>query len=84
MKYVKNLEEKTKEALLEIMKTHSNHKVRIRAHAIILSAKQYKIDQLAAIFEVDRDTISDWLRKWEKNGIEGLFDSLRTGRPPKD
>jgi len=83
MKYVKNLDTKNREILEEMMKSDPSFKVRRRAHAILLSAKHFKIDQLASIFEADRDTVSEWIRRWEEEGIEGLYDSARSGRPRK-
>lgn len=58
------------------------YRERERAHAIILSHKGYSINQLADIFEVDRDSISSWFNRWEESGIEGLSDNHRSGRPP--
>ncbi len=83
MKYVKSLKIADREALDNLMRTSSNFKVRCRAHCIILSAKKYRIEDLANIFDVDRDTISGWVTKWEELGIGGLHDATRTGRPRK-
>ncbi|MBF0363643.1 MAG: helix-turn-helix domain-containing protein [Oligoflexia bacterium] len=54
---------------------------RPRAHAVILNSKGYSIDELSDIFEVDRDTISTWLTNWEVNGLGGLYDEHKSGRP---
>lgn len=84
MRFVKKLSLETKNQLEELMKESKSHKVRRRAHAILLSAKGYKIEQLANIFDVDRDTISQWLSRWENVGIIGLKDNARSGRPKKN
>jgi len=55
--------------------------VRQRAHAILLSAKGYCIDQLVDIFFVDRDTITRWLDRWQEDHFDGLEDAPRSGRP---
>lgn len=81
MKFIENLNSENKAVLFELMRTSKSYKVRKRAHAILLSAKRYKIDQLASIFDVDRDTISDWIKRWEERGVEGLQDAPRSGRP---
>jgi len=83
MKFVNDLDSNSKIRLFDLMRSSKSYKVRKRAHAILLSAKKYKIDQLANIFDVDRDTVSEWLRRWEELGIEGLNDSARSGRPSK-
>jgi transposase len=47
----------------------------------LLSSKRYRIDQIADLFEVDRDTVSRWLDNWNERGFEGLSDEARSGRP---
>ncbi len=84
MKFVKTLSVADKGALDELMRTSHNFRVRRRAHMIILSSKKYKIEELSNIFDVDRDTISEWLRRWESSGLSGLTDGKRTGRPKKE
>jgi transposase len=32
---------------------------------------------------VDRDTVSEWLNRWEVKGMSGLIDAQRSGRPRK-
>jgi len=68
--------------LKEMMNSCPNVNAGRRAHAIILSSKGYSLDELSDIFDVDRDTISIWLTRWEENGITGLYDEQRPGRPP--
>ena len=83
MKFVSKLSGRDKINLYELMRTSKSFKVRQRAHAVLLSSKKHKIDLLSEIFEVDRDTISEWLTRWEKKGIQGLADAPRSGRPRK-
>lgn len=47
------------------------------------SDRHYTIDQLADIFDADRDTISIWLTNWEEHAFDGLSDAARPGRPRK-
>lgn len=61
------------------MRTSPSFRTRQRAHAVLLSARGYRIGQLTDIFEVDRDTIARWLDRWERD--EGLDDAPRSGRP---
>lgn len=49
---------------------------------LLLSSKGYPIAKLQDIFEVDRDTISIWLDRFERQGIVGLEDMPRSGRTP--
>jgi transposase len=41
------------------------------------------MDEIARIYQLHRDTIGTTFERWENNGIEGLFDEPRSGRPPK-
>jgi transposase len=41
------------------------------------------IKDITKIYQVDRDTVSTWIRKWEHDGPASLHDTPRSGRPPK-
>ncbi len=83
MKYVKALTDGEKMTLEEALKNHMTARVRARAHAILLSDRKFKINEIGRIFRVDRDTASHWLNNWEVYGIIGLYDEFRPGRPSK-
>lgn len=82
LKYVQSISEEVKEQLNEMNASHPNFRVRQRAHAILLSSKGYPIARLQDIFEVDRDTVSIWLDRFDCQGIVGLENMPRSGRPP--
>lgn len=77
------LSESERQELQQAHKSAPSHRERMRAHAILLSGKGYTLDQLADIFEADRDTLSRWLDDWQAHGISGLRDAPRPGRPAK-
>ncbi len=79
--FVKPLDAKQRTTLKQLMQTHPNHRVRMRTHAVLLSDCRYSIDQIADIFEVDRDTVRAWLARWDDDDTEGLEDDPRAGRP---
>lgn len=81
LRFVAPLDPQTVDHLKEILRTSPVFRTRQRAHAILLSAKAYRIDQLIEIFEVDRDTITRWLNRWDKDHFDGLDDAPRSGRP---
>lgn len=81
-RYVSPLSESLQEALLAIYRSHPDFSCRQRAQAILLSHKGYNLQQLQAILDVDRDTLSQWLNRFEQSGLEGLRDQPRSGRPP--
>lgn len=80
-KFITELTSEQQAELQALMKT-SPEQVRCRAHAILLSARRYSIEQIADIYEVDRDTVSLWLRAWEADGSAGLGDKEGRGRKP--
>ena len=83
MRYVHPLID-TQRDLLENTMTHDvSPRARARAHSLILSAQGMTINAITKIYQVDRDTVSTWIRKWEHDGPESLHDKPRSGRPPK-
>lgn len=82
-KFIEELTEEQKSRLQAVMKSAAPQRVRVRAHSVLLSARRFSIDRIAAIYEVDRDRVSQWLEWWKEFGIDGLADDVRAGRPPK-
>lgn len=80
-RFISELTAEQQAELYALMRT-SPEQVRCRAPAILLSARRYSIDQIADIYEVDRDTVSLWLRAWEEEGRAGLDDKAGRGRKP--
>ena len=80
-KFVKELSSKQREELDQLMRT-APEQMRKRVHAVILSSRKFSLDQIAHIYEVDRDTISLWLDNWEQDGGAGLSDESGRGRKP--
>ena len=83
MRFVAPLSESDKEQLTALFKYHDSYSVRRRSHSILLSADGFTIDEIARIYQIHRDTVGTTFDRWEKEGIEGLFDDPRSGRPPK-
>jgi transposase len=83
MKFVTPLNEATRKELERIDHDDTSFKRRIRAQAILLNNRGYRLDALADIFVVDRDTVSQWITNWEEHAFDGLSDTARAGRPRK-
>ena len=83
VRYVRLLTESQRHTLAEIMKHDATPRARVRAHGILLSAQGMKIKEIAQIYQVDRDTVATWIKKWEQHGVASLYDKPRSGRPPK-
>lgn len=82
-KFVKPLTPAQREQLQAIMKSSAPQRTRMRAHAVLLSERRYSLDQIADVYQVDRDRVSQWLEWWEAEHLDGLDDDPRSGRPPK-
>ena len=81
-KFVSELTEEEIEELKRILKEGETPRVRMRAHIILMSNKKFSIDDIANIYDADRDTVSSWITAWEDSGFEGLNDKPISGRPP--
>jgi transposase len=83
MRFVQPLSERDKEQLEKMVRENKVYRVRRRAHTILLSAEGFAIDAIAHIYQTDRDTVSSTLTRWETDGVAGLYDEVKSGRPPK-
>jgi transposase len=83
VRYVRPLTDSQRHTLAAIMKHDATPRARVRAHGILLSAQGMKIKDIAKIYQVDRDTVATWIKKWEQTGVASLYDKPRSGRPPK-
>ena len=81
MRYIKGLTEWEKKSLEEMQKHHRQSQVRRRAHMILLSNQGQTINEIAAIYEMRRNTVASCMDKWESYGLAGLMDKLKSGRP---
>lgn len=81
MKFVHPLIETDQQTLQEAYRHHGNHRVRLRAQAILLSHRGYKLSEISQILESHRDRVSVWMDRWEQKGLLGLYDQPRSGRP---
>ena len=83
MRYVPPLID-TQRDLLEHTMTHdTSPRARARAQSLLRSAEGMTIKDITQLSQVDRDTVSTWIRTWEHEGPARLHDQPRSGRPPK-
>ena len=80
MKFIPALTEADQIALEAVQHKAKTHRQRQRAHAVLLSAKGFTLEQLADIFSVDCDTVSGWLNLWQERRLDGLADAPKSGR----
>ena len=83
MRFIQDLSPETCHLLHRLYKESQHHRVRQRAHCILLSFQGINTTALMAIFPVDRITLYNWFDAWEAHHFAGLYDRKRCGRPPK-
>ena len=83
MKFVSPLTPADKEALTHLRSDGPAHRQRQRAQAVLLSAKGYTLEQIAAVLDAGPNTVSGWLDLWPAHGLDGLCDARKSGRRRK-
>src|SRR5688500_20216587 len=73
MRFIQDLSSETLPLLQKIYKKSKYHRVRQRAHCLLLSSQGYTIKELSHIFNVDRITIYNWFNSWESRRLAGLY-----------
>ena len=81
MNYVKDLIEPEIITLNEMYRNAPVHRLRQRAHIILMRNRKLTINKIALATDLDRDTISATIKSWKTIGIIGLYDAKRSGRP---
>jgi len=83
MVHVEPLTELETNSLQEIIRKDLSARTRIRATAVLLSNQKIQLQNIASISGVCRQTASIWFTNWKEQGVNGLIDKSRSGRPPK-
>jgi transposase len=79
-KYVAELNAQQVAELDAILGSRCNARSKKRAQAISLSARRYAIDEISAILECHRVTVSRWIDQWHEQGMDGLLEKEGRGR----
>src|SRR5512144_3184732 len=82
MKFVAPLPEAEQLTLCEARDHGPTAALRRRAQAVELSSRGYRLNTIATLLERHRETVSGWLDLWASQGLRGLYDCPRCGRPP--
>ena len=83
MRFIRDLSPETQRLLRRCYKESQHHRVRQRAHCILLSFDGKTAKELMHIFDVERLTIYHWFDGWEHRHFVGLYDHAKCGRPHK-
>ena len=53
--------------------THApSPRARTRAQSMLLSSRRVTIQAIVKLYEVERETVSSWIKTWEHLGVERL------------
>jgi transposase len=52
-----------------------------RIHYVLLRSRDYSPTQIADLYQVDERTVTTWLERYQTDGLAGLDDRPRSGRP---
>jgi transposase len=69
---------------LGVVSRHAIGRVALRAHMVVLSDRGFTVQEIATIHACGEDVVRTWLHRSEREGVAGLEDEPRSGRPPKD
>ncbi len=59
------------------------HRLNQRARIILLAAKQWQNKDIAKELKMSAQVVGKWRERFSRNGLEGLRDAPRSGKPPK-
>src|SRR5262245_4369006 len=59
-------------------------RVALRAQMVLRSDRGFTVPQIGAIEACGQDVVRTWLHRYQRQGVAGLEEALRSGRPPKD
>jgi transposase len=69
-------------ALDQLYRTTKEPRLRTRAQMVFLAAEQrFKVPQIATIVRESEATVLRWLKRYRAEGMAGLQDAPRPGRP---
>ncbi len=80
-RFIKKLTKNERQEIENLYRKGPNNRVRKRAQAIRLSTKGYTIPQISEILGCNQQSIHNWFNGFEMDGLDGLYDKPREGRP---
>src|SRR4029453_7160368 len=81
--FIQDLSPETQNILRRLHKHSQHHRVRQRAHCILLSFQGMTTNEPMKVFAVERLTLYNWFNAWDTRRLAGLYDHKGRGRPPK-
>ena len=79
-----NLHPRTENKLQQLARKASadgHYRVSIRIRAVLLNHQKKTSGEIATALNSARSRVSDWLKTYEQQGVDGLMEGQRAGRP---
>ncbi len=64
-----------------MIKKEQDPKIKERLQAVFWRLKNEKYTEICKRLNRDNNTVSNWIKRWNKEGYKGLFDRQKSGRP---
>lgn len=80
---ITNLEEDAREELETLYRKARLPKMRTRVQMILLSAQCYLVPSISKVVLVSERTVHRWIKRYQAEGVNGLYDAPRSGAPGK-
>lgn len=80
------LHPRTKNRLIQLHRKSASdgaYRVSDRIRAVLLNDDHKTSGEIAVIINVSRSRVSEWLKTYEQQGVEGLMEGQRSGRPSR-
>ncbi len=71
------------EQLRRLAKAQKQARMRIRLQAVVLAREGKTALQIVAALGAARRPVQEWVARYNRHGIDGLKEGVRTGKPPK-
>ena len=59
------------------------YRVAKRLQAVVLNSEGQTSGELARILKAPRSKVSEWLQRYQTEGVDGLLEGYRSGRPSR-
>jgi transposase len=82
-RYVHQLSAAEHDALQQCYRQTEQAGLRTHCQMILLSAQGHGVPEIARLTFFDADSVLFWLDRYEAEGLAGLEDRPKSGRPPK-
>jgi hypothetical protein len=82
-RYIRQLNDQERAELRQLYRQTKDADVRSRCQMILLSGDGHRVAEIAKLTLFDENSVLFWFDRYEAEGLAGLEDRPKSGRPPK-